>query len=146
METTCCMQTEPVFHSLFPSCKLMEEKCPWYVKWVEDLSKVCVQVLADAAKIQNKLRSGATKEAISNTAKVLKFHVDRLIDNRVRGTRLTMRRTDGRPTSGFNCRPALTWQNFVACVWLRVRLQLTLQVCWRLLGQERAPVQSMSVV
>lgn len=66
---------------------------------LQDMIKVCGQVLVDAAKLQKKLRSGATKEVISNTARVLKFHVDRMINNRARGTRLTMRTTHGRPVA-----------------------------------------------
>lgn len=66
---------------------------------LQDMIKVCGQVLVDAAKLQKKLRSGATKDVISNTARVLKFHVDRMINNRARGTRLTMRTTDGRPVA-----------------------------------------------
>lgn len=66
---------------------------------LQDLVKVCAQVLSDTAKLHKKLKSAATKASISQSAKVLKFHVDRLIDNRVRGTRLTMRTTNGKPVA-----------------------------------------------
>lgn len=66
---------------------------------LQDLVKTCALVLSDAAKLQKKLASAATKMTISQCAKILKFHVDRLINNRVRGTRLTMRTTDGKPVA-----------------------------------------------
>lgn len=66
---------------------------------LQDLIKSCERVAVDVAKLHAKLIAGTTKRSIQTSAKILKFHVDRLINNRARGTRLIVRTTDGKPVA-----------------------------------------------
>lgn len=68
---------------------------------LKDLEKVSVAVVADAAKLHKKLKTNARKSSLENSARVLKFHVDRLINNNSSSSRssarLIMRTRQGKP-------------------------------------------------
>lgn len=67
-----------------------------------DMIEVCEMIQSDATKLGTKLRSPtATKKSIENKVKILKFHVDRLINNRDNAshTRLVVTTRAGKPVA-----------------------------------------------
>lgn len=63
---------------------------------IKDLLESCKQIKHDVKKLESKLKSSAPKEALDVSAKILKFHVDRLIDNKEKKGRLIVKTSGGR--------------------------------------------------